>query len=58
MLRAFVVDLNVQHVSLNIYQLIFYCQAHPLKDSNFGKDISSERSKQMICQRQSRKQKE
>lgn len=23
--------------------------AYPLKDSNFGKDISSERSKQMIC---------
>lgn len=55
MLRAFVLDLKAklsQHKEQNISQLIFLCKAHPLKDSNFGKDISSERSKQMICQQQ------
>lgn len=28
---------------------VYHAAAYPLKDSSFGKDISSERSKQIIC---------
>lgn len=56
MLRAFVFDLNRQTVKLRYEQNIaivknnddYLSMLYPLKDSNFGNDISSERSKQMI----------